>query len=125
MKRATSKRYAYDHCFGPKASQKVVYKHTTKLLIPGVINGYNATVFAYGATGAGKTITAIYAATQFMSQNEGFVLIVSVPYQDLADQWVQELKLFNINALKCYGSYSEWSPKTSDYLVIAIISTYH
>ena len=68
------------------------------------------------ATGAGKTITAIYAATEFLSKNDGFVLIVSVPYQDLADQWVRELSLFNIHAVKCYGSQTDWSPKTSDYL---------
>ena len=30
---------------------------TTKLLIEGIINGYNATAFVYGATGAGKTYT--------------------------------------------------------------------
>jgi kinesin family protein 18/19 len=28
-------------------------------LIEGVINGYNATVFAYGATNAGKTYTML------------------------------------------------------------------
>ena len=31
--------------------QESVYKATTKFLIPNVITGYNATVFAYGATG--------------------------------------------------------------------------
>ena len=31
--------------------QKEVYEKTTKFLIPNVVNGYNATVFAYGATG--------------------------------------------------------------------------
>ncbi|PVD37655.1 hypothetical protein C0Q70_00253 [Pomacea canaliculata] len=36
-----------------------VYGATTKLLIPNVISGYNATVFAYGATGAGKTYTML------------------------------------------------------------------
>ncbi len=32
-----------------------VYNSTTRFLIDGVIEGYNATVFAYGATGSGKT----------------------------------------------------------------------
>jgi len=31
--------------------QREVYEKTCKFLIPGVINGFNATVFAYGATG--------------------------------------------------------------------------
>jgi kinesin family protein 18/19 len=36
-----------------------VFENTTKPLISGVTNGYNATVFAYGATGAGKTYTML------------------------------------------------------------------
>jgi len=38
-------------------SQHNVFNNTTKFLLEGVVNGYNATVFAYGATGAGKTHT--------------------------------------------------------------------
>jgi kinesin family protein 18/19 len=33
-------------------------------LIAGVMGGYNATVFAYGATGAGKTFTMLGSPTQ-------------------------------------------------------------
>ncbi|GCC37763.1 hypothetical protein chiPu_0016270 [Chiloscyllium punctatum] len=36
-----------------------VYRATTKGLIEGIISGYNATVFAYGPTGAGKTYTML------------------------------------------------------------------
>jgi superfamily II DNA or RNA helicase len=68
------------------------------------------------ATGAGKTITSIYAATKTMQDNEGMVLIVAVPYQDLADQWCEELRLFNIYPVKCYGSRSEWEPQIQGYL---------
>jgi kinesin family protein 18/19 len=34
-----------------------VYNDTVSFLIEGVIDGFNATVFAYGATGCGKTYT--------------------------------------------------------------------
>lgn len=37
----------------------MVFNLSTKFLLDGVVNGYNATVFAYGATGAGKTYTYI------------------------------------------------------------------
>ncbi len=37
--------------FGPDASQEEVYEATTKKLVENVLQGYNATVFAYGATG--------------------------------------------------------------------------
>nr|XP_012220553.1 PREDICTED: kinesin-like protein KIF19 [Linepithema humile] len=36
-----------------------VYEGTTKKLAQDVLNGYNATVFAYGATGSGKTHTMV------------------------------------------------------------------
>lgn len=57
--RTREKRYAFDHVFNPSAPQRLVFNRTTRLLVPGVIEGYNATVFAYGATGAGKTFTML------------------------------------------------------------------
>ncbi|XP_060620238.2 kinesin-like protein KIF19 isoform X2 [Anolis sagrei] len=39
--------------------QDIVYRTTTKGLIEGVISGYNATIFAYGPTGCGKTYTML------------------------------------------------------------------
>ena len=40
--------------FGPDVSQEEVYSETTKKLVENVLEGYNATVFAYGATGPFK-----------------------------------------------------------------------
>lgn len=77
-------------------------------------NGYNGILEL--ATGAGKTITAIYAATRTVEGNEGIALIVAVPYQDLADQWCVELGIFNIHAVRCYGSRAEWEPIVQAYL---------
>ena len=37
--------------------KEITYENTTKILIPGVLSGFNATIFAYGGTGAGKTFT--------------------------------------------------------------------
>jgi superfamily II DNA or RNA helicase len=77
-------------------------------------NGYNGILEL--ATGAGKTITAIYAATRIFEANEGVALIVAAPYQDLADQWCEELRLFNVRAIRCYGSRTEWEPVVQAYL---------
>lgn len=50
----SSNRYAFDAAFDADASQASVYEKTAKPHIPAVLDGYNVTVFAYGATGAGK-----------------------------------------------------------------------
>jgi kinesin family protein 18/19 len=57
--RSREKNYAFDYVFEAGSSQESVYHHTSKFLIQGVLDGYNATVFAYGNTGAGKTYTMI------------------------------------------------------------------
>lgn len=53
------KRYAFDQAFGPEVGTQEIFTATTKPLITAVMQAYNATVFAYGATGAGKTYSMI------------------------------------------------------------------
>src|ERR1700712_4237588 len=52
----------FDRVFDENTTQSDVYESTTKGLLDSVINGYNATVFAYGATGCGKTHTITYVS---------------------------------------------------------------
>ncbi|XP_011877860.1 PREDICTED: kinesin-like protein KIF19, partial [Vollenhovia emeryi] len=59
QKRAVPRQYLYDMVFGEASTQVEVYEGTTKNLVQDVLNGYNATVFAYGATGSGKTHTMV------------------------------------------------------------------
>ncbi|XP_050214479.1 kinesin-like protein KIN-10B isoform X2 [Mercurialis annua] len=50
--------YQLDSFFGQEDNSITrIYEKEVKGLIPGVFEGYNATVFAYGATGSGKTYT--------------------------------------------------------------------
>ncbi|WVQ72579.1 hypothetical protein IAR50_002137 [Cryptococcus sp. DSM 104548] len=56
-RRYKNRKYVFDQVFGMDASQEEVFAKTAKNLLPGVVDGYNATVFAYGATGCGKTHT--------------------------------------------------------------------
>ena len=53
------KQFAFDYAFNEESTQEKVFTLTTQFLIEGVLEGYNATVFAYGATGAGKTHTML------------------------------------------------------------------
>jgi len=57
--RAKEKRYAFDVVFDEKVGQEEVYQRTARGLVGGVLDGYNSSVFAYGATGAGKTFTML------------------------------------------------------------------
>ncbi|XP_067212902.1 kinesin-like protein KIF19 [Linepithema humile] len=59
QKRTVPRQYLYDIVFGEDSTQEQVYEGTTKKLAQDVLNGYNATVFAYGATGSGKTHTMV------------------------------------------------------------------
>ena len=63
-KRVKDQTFAFDRVFDDNTSQADVYGATTKSLLDSVLDGYNATVFAYGATGCGKTHTITYAPFQ-------------------------------------------------------------
>ncbi|EPQ26480.1 uncharacterized protein PFL1_05802 [Pseudozyma flocculosa PF-1] len=56
-KRSKDMRYAFDRVFNSACTQGDVFEQTCKPLMDGILNGYNASVFAYGATGCGKTHT--------------------------------------------------------------------
>ncbi|CAI4218447.1 unnamed protein product [Parascedosporium putredinis] len=56
-KKVKDQVFAFDRIFDDNVSQTEVYEGTTKGLLDSVLDGYNATVFAYGATGCGKTHT--------------------------------------------------------------------
>lgn len=50
-------RFIFDGLFDMKATQQEVFENTTKPLLDSILDGFNATAFAYGATGCGKTHT--------------------------------------------------------------------
>ena len=52
-------QFFFDHVFDKNTSQQEIYNKTTKPLLESIIEGFNATVFAYGATGSGKTYTML------------------------------------------------------------------
>ncbi|XP_073429627.1 kinesin-like protein KIF21A isoform X8 [Dendrobates tinctorius] len=51
------KAFTFDYVFDIDSRQDAIYMECTEKLIEGCFEGYNATVFAYGQTGAGKTYT--------------------------------------------------------------------
>ncbi len=67
------------------------------------------------ATGTGKTKTSLAAVTRlFELYNTKHVkcgLVIVVPYVVLLEQWIEELKEFQISAIPCYESKNKWLPK--------------
>ncbi|CAM9642672.1 unnamed protein product [Ectocarpus sp. 8 AP-2014] len=55
--KGSANEYSFDAVFPPDAGQSEVYEGTAKPHISELLEGINVTVFAYGATGAGKTHT--------------------------------------------------------------------
>lgn len=81
-------------------------EHQLEALRAWQANGYRG-VFDL-ATGAGKTITAVYATVQMAKGVPGLAVVIAAPYQSLADQWCEILEAFNIRPLQCYVSKENW-----------------
>jgi superfamily II DNA or RNA helicase len=85
--------------------------HQTKALNAWANNDYQGIL--EHATGSGKTITAIYGLCR-LAEDSKKVGIISVPYQSLADQWVEELKMFNLSPIKCYEKFANWGLRAEE-----------
>lgn len=70
------------------------------------------------ATGAGKTITAVYGSVKVFEAFRKLFLAIAVPYQNLADQWVGVLREFNIVPIRCYANSAEWLSRLSEYVAL-------
>ncbi len=54
---STYHTFAFDYVYGPDSTQSHVYENTARQAVLSVLEGYNATILAYGQTGTGKTYT--------------------------------------------------------------------
>lgn len=57
-------QYQFDAFHGEQTSQQQVFVSSVKPILPHILNGQNASVFAYGPTGAGKTYTMLGSQEQ-------------------------------------------------------------
>ncbi|XP_048377531.1 kinesin-like protein KIF18B isoform X3 [Stegostoma tigrinum] len=57
-------KFVFDRVFSVTSTQQEIFEFTTKHILDGVLNGYNCSVFAYGATGSGKTHTMLGSVDQ-------------------------------------------------------------
>ncbi|MCF2657512.1 DEAD/DEAH box helicase family protein [Lacrimispora saccharolytica] len=60
------------------------------------------------ATGTGKTITGLAAATKLFETNRNRLgIIIVCPYQHLVEQWVEDIRLFGLKPIICYSSSNQ------------------
>lgn len=52
-------QFLFDRVFDQQTTNDDIFKHSTQELISSLMDGYNCSVFVYGATGAGKTFTML------------------------------------------------------------------
>ncbi|KAF7287493.1 kinesin-like protein KIF3A [Rhynchophorus ferrugineus] len=103
-----NKYFKLDYIFSPNAAQLDVYRIVAAPLVEQVFDGYNATIFAYGQTGTGKTYTMTgnyevpelrgiipntftHIFTQIANSSEDRSFIVKVMYLEIYNEEVRDL----------------------------------
>lgn len=91
--------FAFDRVFDDNTTQSDVYEGTTRSLLDSVLDGYNATVFAYGATGCGKTHTITGTPQQpgiiFLTMQELFEKIGERSQDKTTELSLSYLEIYN------------------------------
>ncbi|KAK2820343.1 hypothetical protein Q5P01_023302 [Channa striata] len=81
-------KYHFDVFHDEKTTQQEVFVSSVKPILPHILNGQNASVFAYGPTGAGKTHTMLGSSEQLgvipHAVQEVFSLVKA---KDVEDGW--------------------------------------
>ncbi|EMG50460.1 KIP3 Kinesin-like protein KIP3 [Candida maltosa Xu316] len=92
-------RFVFDRLFDEDSSQDQVYKNTTQPLLDSILDGYNATVFAYGATGCGKTHTISGTPDDpgviFLTMKELYQKIEELSDRKIIDVSLSYLEIYN------------------------------
>ncbi|XP_008589545.1 PREDICTED: kinesin-like protein KIF18B [Galeopterus variegatus] len=97
--------FVFDRVFGEAATQQDVFQHTTHSILDSFLQGYNCSVFAYGATGAGKTHTMLgregdpgimylttmelYRRLEARQEEKRFEVLIS--YQEVYNEQIHDL----------------------------------
>ncbi|KAI5969785.1 KIP3 [Candida margitis] len=92
-------KFVFDRLFDEDTSQNEVYQNTTRPLLDSVLDGYNATVFAYGATGCGKTHTISGTVENpgviFLTMKELYEKIGELSDTKIVDVSLSYLEIYN------------------------------
>ncbi|KAI7796832.1 kinesin-like protein KIF22 [Triplophysa rosa] len=114
-------QYQFDAFHGEQTSQQEVFVSSVKPILPHILNGQNASVFAYGPTGAGKTHTMLGSQEQPgiipRAVKEVFNLVAAQEKEQ--DSWqysvgMSYLEIYNEKVLDLLSSGSQDLPIRED-----------
>ncbi|XP_071974665.1 kinesin-like protein KIF18A isoform X2 [Engystomops pustulosus] len=92
-------KFVFDSVFDDNSTQQEVYEQTTRVVLDGVLNGYNCTVLAYGATGAGKTHTMLgspgHPGVMYLTMMDLYNRIESMKEEKVCNVAVSYLEVYN------------------------------
>ncbi|GCB77486.1 hypothetical protein scyTo_0018479 [Scyliorhinus torazame] len=92
-------KFMFDRVFNETSSQQEVFEFTTKPILEGVLNGYSCSVFAYGATGSGKTHTMLGSVDQpgvmYRTMVELYEKIEEMKDEKICEVAVSYLEVYN------------------------------
>ena len=102
--RADSKKFVYDQVAGRDGTQESIFESVGQPMCESVLQGYNATIFAYGQTGAGKTFTMMGSGEGAEGENKGLIQrVFDYLFQRIGELEKGEGKV----AVSCKCSYLE------------------
>ena len=117
-------RLAFDKVCDQYATQVDVFEASTKPLVDGVMDGINCSVFAYGATGAGKTYTMLgnpdNPGVTFLTMMELYKRINQVKDEKICTVSVSYLEIYNEqikDLIKPSGALDIWLDSCSGVTV--------
>lgn len=92
-------RFTFDCVFGADSTNEQVYEEAIKTILDGFIDGYNCCVFAYGATGSGKTYTMLgtaeFPGITFLTMMELFRRIELQQEERTSELAITYLEIYN------------------------------
>ncbi|ELU16371.1 hypothetical protein CAPTEDRAFT_227783 [Capitella teleta] len=92
-------QFVFDRVFAGTASNLDLFENTTKSIINSFLDGFNCSVFAYGATGAGKTHTMLGSEQKpgitFYTMKELYRRIDAMKEEKTCEVTVSYLEVYN------------------------------
>jgi len=115
------RKQADDHLSLPKIETRVELRQYQKEAIRAWAANQYRGILAM-ATGTGKTLTAIDAVKKFKAKIPGGAVVVTVPYQNLALQWMEALRDQGQEVIPVFGGFTNWYSQVKNLFLAANIA---